>query len=63
MLLVSDGGLDDGGVVGVRDQADDQVVLGNGSIESLFVVDVEGDGRGKVDALGELLCFLESSAG
>lgn len=63
MLLVSDGRLDDGGVVGVGDQADDQVVLGNGSIEGLFVVDVEGDGRGKVDTLGELLCLFESSAG
>lgn len=63
MLLVSDGRLDDGGVVGVRDQANDQVVLGDGSIEGLFVVDIEGDGRGKVDALGELLCLFESSAG
>lgn len=63
MLLVSDGRLNDGGVVGVGDQADDQVVLGDGSIESLFIVDVEGDGRGKVDALGELLCLFESSAG
>lgn len=63
ILLISDGGLDDGGVVCVGDQANDQVVLGNGSIESLFVVDVEGDGSGKLDALGELLGTFESSAG
>jgi hypothetical protein len=63
MFLVSDGGLDDGGVEGVRDQADDHIVLGNGSIESLVVVDIEGDGSGQLDALGELLGAFESSAG
>ena len=36
MLLLADGRLDDGSVEGVGDQADDQVVLGNLSVESLL---------------------------
>lgn len=63
ILLVSDGRLDDGGVKSVRDQADDQIVLSDGSIEGLFVVDVERDGSGQLNALGELLGAFESSAG
>lgn len=63
ILLVANGRLDDGSVERVRDQADDDVVLGNGGIEGLFVVDVERDGRGQLDALGELLCAFERSAG
>lgn len=38
-------------------------VLGNLSIESLLVRDVEGDGGGALDALGELLGVLEGTAG
>lgn len=62
MLLVADGRLDDGGVVGVGDQADGQVVLGDGGIESSRVVDVDGDRVGIGNALGELLGGLEGSA-
>lgn len=50
-------------MVGVGDEADDDVVLGNGGIEGLVVVDVEGDGRGQLDAGRELLCAFEGSAG
>lgn len=62
MLLLTDGRLDDGGVESVRDQADDQVMLSNLSIEGLVVGDVEGDGVGILDALRERLCGLECSA-
>lgn len=62
MLLLTDGGLDDGGVEGVGDQADDEVVLGNLSVESLVIVDVEGDGGGALDASGEGLGGLEGAA-
>jgi hypothetical protein len=50
ILLVSYGRLDDGRVESVRDQANDQVVFCNFSIESLFVCDIEGDGLGVLDS-------------
>lgn len=63
MLLVADGRLDDGSVVGVGDQADDEVVLGHLGVEGLLVADVDGGRRGVLDALGELLGRLEGPAG
>ena len=63
VLLGPDGGLDDGGVPGVGDQADDKVVLGNLGVEGGVVGDVDRDGRGAPDAGGEGLGGLEGPAG
>lgn len=63
MLLLTDGRLNDGGVEGIRDQADDEVMLGNLSIQSLVISDVQGDGSGTLCASNERLGGLESSAG
>ena len=63
VLLLADSRLDDGSVEGVGDQADDEIVLGNLSIESLVVGDIERDGGGVLDALGELLSRGKSTAG
>ena len=41
VLLVSDSGLDDIGMVDVWDQGDDEVVLRHESIEGSFILDVE----------------------
>jgi hypothetical protein len=41
MLLLADGGLDDGRVVGVRDQADDNVDLLYLGVEGVVFVDIE----------------------
>ena len=62
MLLVADSRLDDGGVVRVRDQADDKVMLGNLGVQGLLVVDIEGDGVCVLDARGELLGCCECPA-
>lgn len=62
MLLLADGGLDDCGVEGVRDQADNQVMLANLSIKCLIVGYVEGDGGGMLNALGERLGRSEGPA-
>jgi hypothetical protein len=63
ILLVADGRLDDGGVEGVGDQADDKIVLSNLSVESLVVGYVERDGVSILDTLGELLSAGEGAAG
>lgn len=63
MLLGADGRLDDLGVEGVRDQGDDEVMLANGGVEGLLVVDIEGDRVGVGDAGGELLGRGEGPAG
>lgn len=63
MLLLADGRLDDLGVEGVWDQGDDEVVLGDGGVEGLCVVDIEGGRLCALDAGGELLGGLEGPAG
>lgn len=63
ILLVADGRLDDGGVEGVGDQADDQVVLGHLGVQRLVVGHVERDGMRVLDALGELLGRGQGAAG
>lgn len=63
MLLGLDGGLDDNGVEGVGDQRDDQVVLADLVNERVRVGDVEGDGAGVLEALGESFGAVESTAG
>ena len=63
VLLVSDSGLDDDGVEGVWDQADNKIVLCYSSVESFLIGDIERDWLCKLDALGELLCTFQSSAG
>lgn len=62
MLLLSDGSLDDSGVVGVGDQADDQVVLGELLVQGLVTGSIEGDGDGVLDAGRQNLCGFESPA-
>lgn len=47
----------------VGDQGNDEVVLGELSIEGLLVTDVEGDGGGTLNTGGEGLGGLEGSAG
>ena len=63
VLLVSDRRLDDGSMESVRDQTNNKIVLCYRSIESFIVGDIERDWLCKLDALGELLCAVESSAG
>ena len=55
MLLAADRRLDDLGVVGVGDQADGQIVLGDLGVQGLLVVDIERNGVGIGNALGEAL--------
>lgn len=47
---------------GVWDQADDKIVLRNFGIEGFLVGDVDGDGMGILDSLGELLGAFKGSA-
>lgn len=63
MLLDLDGGLNDGGVEGVGDERDDEVVLADLLLEGVRVGDIEGDRRGVLKAFGELLGGLERAAG
>lgn len=56
-----DGRLDDLGVVGVGDQGDDKVVLGNGGIQSNLIVDIQGDSSGVGVTTGELLSNSKTS--
>lgn len=63
MLLLVDTGLDDLCVESVGNERDDEVVLANLSLERCGIVDVERDGCGVLQALGELLGALECSAG
>lgn len=62
ILLLSDGGLDDGGVEGVGDQADDEIMLGDLGVESLVVGDIERDGSSVLGTGRERFGRLESSA-
>lgn len=62
MLFLPDGGLDHGGVEGVGDQADDEVVLGHLGVEGGVVVNVERDGGRVLHARGQLLGRLEGAA-
>lgn len=62
MLLLADGRLDDGGVEGVGNQADDKVVLGHLGVQGLVVGHIEGDGGSILDTGGERLGRLEGSA-
>jgi hypothetical protein len=63
MLLDLDGGLDDLGVEGVRNEGDDQVVLADLLLERIRVGDVEGDGAGVLETLGEGFGAGEGAAG
>jgi hypothetical protein len=63
MLLGLDGGLDDKGVEGVGDERDDQVVLADLLLERIGVGDVEGDGAGVLETLGESFGAVKSTAG
>ena len=63
MLLLVDCCLNDGGMVGVWDQTDDQCVLSNLGLESSGVVYIEGDWYGVGQTVGELLCGFEGTAG
>jgi hypothetical protein len=63
VLLLVDGSLDDGGVVGVGNQTDDNAVLANLVLEGSRVVDIERDGAAVLEALTELLGRLEGTAG
>jgi len=45
-VLVSNGGFDNEGVVGVRDEGNDEIVFGDESVEFGGVGDVDGDGVG-----------------
>lgn len=63
MLLLADGRLDNGGVEGVGDQANDKVVLGDLGVEGLRVGNIERDGGGVLDADRESFGGLEGSAG
>jgi len=62
-VLVSDGGFDNEGVVGVRDEGNDEIVFGDESVEFGGVGDVDGDGVGTGDGGGEGESGGESSAG
>jgi hypothetical protein len=55
MRLALDGGLDDGGVVGVRDEGDNEVVGGDGLLEGGGGLDVQRGGSGGREAFSELL--------
>lgn len=63
ILLVSDRRLDDGRVKGVRDQANDKIVLCYSSVKGFVVGDIKGNWICKLNTLRELLCAVESSAG
>ena len=63
MLLLPDGTLDDGGVEGVGDKRDDQVVLGYLRVEGLVIIDIERDGMGVFNTLRELLGALKGPTG
>jgi hypothetical protein len=63
MLLDLDGGLDDDGVEGVGNEGDDQVVLADLVLERRRVGDIEGDGAGVLETLGEGFGAGEGTAG
>jgi hypothetical protein len=47
-------------MVGIWDQADDQIMLSNLNIQGFLVTDIERDWVRTLDALGELLGRFES---
>lgn len=61
--LGADGGLDNGGVEGVRDEGDDNIGLLEGLVKSSGIVDIKGDSLGVLEAAGESLGALEGTAG
>ena len=63
MLLLVYRGLDHLSMESVRDERDDKSVLGDLSLESLLIRDVQGDGCGVLEAFGKLLGAFKSSAG
>jgi hypothetical protein len=63
MLLGLDSGLDDEGVEGVGNERDDQVVLADFLLERIGVGDVEGDGAGVLETLGEGFGAVKGAAG
>lgn len=63
MLLLADGGLDDSGMEGVGDQADNKVVLGDLGVQGLVIGNIERDGSGILDADRESFGGLQSPAG
>ena len=63
VLLVANGGLDNEGVEGIRNQADYEVVLGNLLVQSFGIVDVQGDCVGSRETFDELSCVLNGPAG
>lgn len=63
MLLGLDGGLDDESVEGVGNERDDQVILANLVLERSSVRDVERDGAGVLETLGESFGAVKSAAG
>jgi hypothetical protein len=63
VLLLGDSSLDDGGVEGVGNQADNNAVLANLVLEGGLVGDIERDGAAVLEALAELLGRLEGTAG
>jgi hypothetical protein len=63
VLLVSNRGLDDLMMKIIWDQANNKIVLRYRSVEGFVVGDIEGDWLCELDALGALLCAVESSAG
>lgn len=63
MLLVADGRLDNELVEGVWDEGDQDIDLGGLLVESLAVVDIEGDGVAVGQAFAQLLGAFESTAG
>lgn len=48
-------------MVSVGDQGDDNVVLGNGSIQGNLIVDIQRDGSGVGITTGEVLSNSETS--
>ena len=63
MLLGLDGGLDDEGVEGVGNEGDDKIILADLLLERIGVGDVEGDGAGVLEALGERFGAVKGTAG
>lgn len=58
-----DGAFDDGDVVCVWDQGDDEVVFRDGFVEGGGIGDVEGFGSGIFGVPNEFLCFGKCAAG
>ena len=61
ILLVADGRLDDGGVVGVGNQADHDGYLGDFGIESGFIVDIKLNGQRGI-GVGEVRMYADGSS-